>query len=87
MSQALLHSILTQLPSLNQEELVQVKSAVEQRLGDAMEPSAPDQSALRELYRRGLIDQLKLPHDARTSFEPVKIAGKPLSETIIEERR
>jgi hypothetical protein len=42
----------------------------------------------RALFEAGLIDEIR-PRRKRkfTAFGPVKISGKPLSETVIEERR
>jgi hypothetical protein len=38
---------------------------------------------------KGIISQIppRLPDDEEETFEPIKVSGKPLSETIIEERR
>jgi len=48
------------------------------------------QRLFEELYRDGLID--KMPEHARDraafdNYTPVPIQGKPLSETVIEDRR
>ena len=43
---------------------------------------------LREMLAEGLISHLPAAVDeAEDDFEPVEIAGAPLSETVIEERR
>lgn len=43
----------------------------------------------RRLLAKGIISQIppRLPDDEEETFEPIKVSGKPLSETIIEERR
>ncbi len=42
---------------------------------------------LQALYESGLVRKIRRPQSSSTPFKPVPISGKPLSETIIEERR
>jgi hypothetical protein len=48
-----------------------------------------DQRIQKALYDAGLIIEIKPPITDPTPYrrEPIKIKGKPLSETVIEERR
>jgi hypothetical protein len=47
-----------------------------------------DQRIQRALYDAGLVREIKQPvKRPRRRHPPIKIKGKPLSETIIEERR
>lgn len=48
-----------------------------------------DQRVQRALYEAGLVSEIKPPITDPTLYrrEPIKIKGKPLSETVIEERR
>ena len=48
-----------------------------------------DQRIQRALYEAGLVTEVKLPITDPTPYrrEPIAIKGKPLSETVIEERR
>jgi hypothetical protein len=48
-----------------------------------------DQRVQRALYEAGLVSEIKPPITDPTPYrrEPIKIKGKPLSETVIEERR
>jgi hypothetical protein len=47
-----------------------------------------DQRIQRALYDAGLLSEIKLrPKRPRPRRPPIKIKGKPLSETIIEDRR
>lgn len=58
-----------------------VKSALEERLNRS--------DFERRLLAKGLITEIppRLPDDEmRKDFQPVKVEGKPVSETIIEER-
>ena len=43
----------------------------------------------RRLLEAGVIDRIPDPHNARRGrpFTPIRIKGKPVSETIIEDRR
>ena len=48
-----------------------------------------DQRVQRALFEAGLLSEIKPPITDPTPYrrEPIKIVGKPLSETVIEERR
>jgi hypothetical protein len=48
-----------------------------------------DQRIQRALYEAGLVTEIKPPITDPTPYrrEPIMIKGKPLSETVIEERR
>jgi hypothetical protein len=48
-----------------------------------------DQRVQRALFEAGLVNEIKPPITDPTPYrrEPIKIKGKPLSETVIEERR
>ena len=48
-----------------------------------------DQRVQRALYEAGLVREIKPPITDPTPYrrEPIEIKGKPLSETVIEERR
>jgi hypothetical protein len=48
-----------------------------------------DQRVQRALYEAGLVSEIKPPITDPTPYrrEPIRIKGKPLSETVIEERR
>ena len=48
-----------------------------------------DQRVQQALFEAGLVSEIKPPISDPTPYrrEPIKIKGKPLSETVIEERR
>jgi hypothetical protein len=57
---------------------------------EAMEPISAEEEVQRRLLDAGLIKEIKRRTRDQASFEsytPIVIQGKPLSETIIEERR
>ena len=87
MAQAILNEILDQLETLNLEELQQLHQALQKYLTDKQE--AAQKTTFHEaLLTSGLVKQIKQPSDSRqTERRLIQIQGKPVSETIIEERR
>ena len=80
--------VMEAVKELSPEEREQVKHLIE---GMSAAPESPEDRVSRILYERGLLLQVK--HAAARSAtpsrrrqSPVSIIGKPLSETIIEER-
>jgi hypothetical protein len=72
-----------------QERLRELLNALLARKGERL--SADDEFAIA-LLRDGIISEIPPPLGAddlerHRNWEPIKIEGKPLSETIIEERR
>lgn len=75
------------LPPENQRELLQVLQS--EVIGTKDAPIS-EEEVQRILFERGLIGTIPRfcdYKDADDDFEPVEIKGKPLSETVIEERR
>jgi hypothetical protein len=86
MAQAILTRILEDIRTLDPDELQQVKRVVEEQLIPAATED-PDEKVLQAMLGAGLITEIKRPDRASKSERlPVPILGKPLSETIIEER-
>ncbi|MBW4471984.1 MAG: hypothetical protein KME45_16490 [Stenomitos rutilans HA7619-LM2] len=87
MAQAALQEILNQLRELEIEELKEVDQAVQQYLvakALTSERTAFDQALLDS----GLVEQINQPrYRQETDRQLLQVRGKPLSETIIEERR
>jgi hypothetical protein len=53
-------------------------------------PAATEEGFAQELLREGILDQAPLASGGAAScasYQPVEVVGKPVSETIIEERR
>lgn len=78
------------------EEIKTLSPQQRQRLRDMLDESPEEELRRRkeEVYQRlrdkGIIVHIPLPDTEHLPFEnyvPVKVEGKPLSETIIEERR
>ncbi|MDQ3257626.1 MAG: hypothetical protein M3R15_27695 [Acidobacteriota bacterium] len=82
--------ILSEVSKLSSAERQQVVAAIrEMEEGAAVEKT--DDEKRRALHRRllaeGAIKNIPTRTVVERDFEPVPIKGKPLSETIIEERR
>jgi hypothetical protein len=87
MAQAILNQILDQLEMLELEELQQLNQAIQGYLADK-EETAKRATFHQALLASGLVKQLKQPSNSRpTERRLIQVQGKPVSETIIEERR
>jgi hypothetical protein len=87
MTQAILTQILNQLETLELEELQQLNQTIQQYLMDKEEV---DKQAVfhQSLLDAGLVKQIKRPsYQSITERRLIQVEGKPVSETIIEERR
>ena len=87
MAQTTLNQILDQLEALDLEELRQLNQTIQKYL--ANKETTDKQAAFHQgLIDSGLVKQIKY-----TNYEPIaerrliQVEGKPVSETIIEERR
>ncbi|MUG94613.1 hypothetical protein F7734_20455 [Scytonema sp. UIC 10036] len=87
MAQAILNEILNQLQELELQELQELKQAVQQQLV-TKSPTPKSTTFHQALLDSGLVKQIKQPnYRQQTEQKLIKIQGKFLSETIIEERR
>lgn len=87
MEQRVLERVLEEIKDLQPDELQEVNRAVNMLL-DLASKELEREAALRVLEDSGLVRQIKRPPMvANLHRPPVPIQGKPLSETIIEERR
>ena len=82
-----LNQILDQLKMLELEELQQLNQVIQEYLADRQ--AVTRQSAFHQaLLTSGLVRQIKHPlHSQPTERQPVQVRGKPVSETIVDERR
>ena len=87
MAQATLHRVLEDIRTLELNELGSVERALKERLETAGY-SPEEWIAMQALVDAGLMKEIK-PRCKKSVVDhmPVPIQGKPLSETIIEERR
>ncbi len=87
MPETRLEKVLDDIRGLRRDELSQVEHAVRELLEPGTR-EAEREAALRVLEVSGLVRAVKRPSGpARPQRPPVPIQGKPLSETIIKERR
>jgi len=87
MAQANVNQILAQIETLELEELQQLNQAIQRYLADKQE-TAKRTTFHKALLTCGLVKQLKQPSYSRqTERRLIQVQGKPVSETIIEERR
>jgi hypothetical protein len=82
-----LNQILKQLETLELEELQQLNQTIKKYLADKEE--TVKQAAFHQaLIDCGLVKQIKHPaYEPITERRLIHVEGKPVSETIIEERR
>ena len=87
MAQATLNRVLKDIDALELSELGSVERAVKERRESAGY-STEEWKAIQALIASGLITEIK-PRSKQclTDFAPIPIQGKPLSETVVEERR
>jgi hypothetical protein len=87
MSAETLNQILKKLETLEIEELQQLNQTVKKYL-DAQEKNHKQAAFHQALVDAGLVKQIKHPYYAPiTERQLIHVQGKPVSETIIEERR
>lgn len=75
------------LPLENQREVLEV---LQNEINSPKQSPISEEEVQRILFERGVIGNIPNAADytdADDDFEPVEIKGKPLSETVIEERR
>ncbi|MEH2159717.1 MAG: hypothetical protein V7K38_01425 [Nostoc sp.] len=82
-----LQQIIKQLETLEIEELQQLNQTIQQYLADKEE--TVKQAAFHQaLIDSGFVKQIKHPvYEPVTERRLIHVEGKPVSETIIEERR
>jgi hypothetical protein len=87
MAQVTLERILQDIKTLEPDELMQVQQAVQAQLAPAGY-TPEEERVLQEMLKIGLLTEIKPRRTDRQIVHPlVPIQGKPLSETIREERR
>lgn len=84
-----LTELLEEVEKLTPAEKDKVRSVLDAERAGEMGLSQVERQELliKELYEEGVIRNIPKRRGQRRVSSPVKIEGKPLSETIIEERR
>jgi hypothetical protein len=87
MARSALSRAIAAIQELDAEELRQLQQAVQERLGQQAEADARE-AFHQALLASGLVKALKTPSGRPAAERPlVPIQGKPLSETLLEDRR
>ncbi len=79
-------STVQTLPVQMQEEIVRT---LQENLNTRNSSLAPNEDEIEQmLLAKGLISEIppRLKDNEEETFQPLKISGKPLSETVLEER-
>jgi hypothetical protein len=81
--------ILSSIEALSPDQMRRLLRELQSRMTGTGQPPLSEAEFKRQLLESGLMTSLPTPPDpaARRAFQPVKIEGEPLSETIIRERR
>ena len=83
--------ILAEIEKLTPEERQLLLKALAPEIGELSESRhlTPEKEVERILVAEGIVSEIpaRLPDDEEETYEPIEVPGKPLSETIIEERR
>ncbi|MBI3650615.1 MAG: hypothetical protein HY231_06155 [Acidobacteria bacterium] len=82
-----LDKVIEEVKALPHEEIRQLRSVLDEML----ENKAKEEKEVEKLMlEAGLITEVKKPKrnvEALRTYKPVKVKGKPVSETLLEERR
>jgi len=81
-----LDSVIEAVKALPQEDIKQLRSV----LDDLLERKSKEEEVQRLLLEAGLILEIKQPKrdvEAFEKYKPKKVKGRPVSETLLEERR
>jgi hypothetical protein len=85
-----LEKIVNAVKALPPEEQAELRRRLDALSGQPGELASDlNERAQRALYEAGLLSEIKPPITDPRPYrrDPIKIKGKPLSETVIEERR
>jgi len=87
-----IEKLLQEIRSLPPEQQQQVREALDEQTSPTvpMDEASAEEEFKRRLVKAGLLREIKPPIKDLSPYrdrKPFEIEGKPLSETIIEERR
>ena len=86
MSQATLHRILSEVDELSSEEKAKLIQALNSDR-EAQDEDARIEAFHRALLASGMVKEIKPRRSVGRPLQLIEIPGKPVSETIVEERR
>ncbi len=83
--------IESEVKQLSSQDLRKVQKLVDSLLDQKeAKPKMTEEEFEQHLYEKGIISEVKPPitdFSRYDNYEPIKITGEPISETIIRERR
>jgi spore germination protein GerM len=86
MASATLERVMEEVKAMTPDEQQQLRDALNELLAN---PQNIEYLLQKSLHESGLLSEIKPSRAGQTSraFKPIEVDGKPVSETIIEERR
>jgi spore germination protein GerM len=86
MASPTLDRVLEEVKALTPDEQQQLRDALNELLAN---PQIIEYLLQKSLYESGLLSEIKSSRTGQINrpFKPIEVEGKPVSETIIEERR
>jgi len=90
MSSANLEKVIEEVKALPSDDLRKVKALIDSLLQAPSAEMSPEGQLDQLLLQAGVISEIPPPITDFTLYEnrrPIEVKGKPISETIIEERR
>ena len=81
--------LLTEIQKLPPAEQQRLLEALKRDVKMKSEQRPITEDEVEEILAKGIISEIppRVPDDEEETFEPIEVPGKPLSETIFEERR
>jgi hypothetical protein len=83
-----LQEILSEIYKMPLGEQKVIAESVVKHIETAESDDSPDMQLQKRMLAKGMISEIKPPRVNKIGdFKPIKVIGKPISETIISERR
>lgn len=80
--------VLNEIKAMTPSEIMEIRQKVDELLGTQTKSATG--TLKQRLFDAGLLSEIKTPErntESFRAFQPVTVKGKPVSETILEERR
>lgn len=88
MAEATLERVVEEVKSLTPDEQQQLRSLLDAWLAEPTDDvEAKEQLLTQRLLEKGIISKLPTGERSQQQFKPVKVLGRPVSETLLEDRR
>lgn len=88
MAEATLERVVEEVKSLTPDEQQQLRSLLDAWLAEPTDDvEAKEQLLTQRLLEKGIISKLPTGERSQQQFKPIKVLGRPVSETLLEDRR